>query len=115
MEKDEEPMISVAELAEKLGCSADYVRAQVRTGKWPHHNFGPRMKRFSAANVEEITNASNRAPASLPLREEIAELQKQIASMKVVGFSESSIKRKQSRLRQLGVTLLLEQEALMEP
>lgn len=114
MESLEEPMLSVVELAEKLGCSADYVRSRVRKGAWPHHRFGPRMIKFSAANVATILNAAKRVPAQNSTLEQVAAAQKDLEARKIMGATGLSITRRERKLRSLRIQALLEQQEIDE-
>jgi hypothetical protein len=53
-----EPMLTVEQLAARLNCSPDFVREKVRTKKWPHKKFSPRVTRFTAEHVAQIEGAA---------------------------------------------------------
>lgn len=111
MEQHGNHLISVNELADRLGCSADFVREKVRKGAWPHHRLSARMIKFSSSDVDAILRASERAPAQNSTLEELATAEKELELRKLIGATSLSITRRENRVRNLRIRSLLEQQA----
>lgn len=71
-------MLTIEQLADRLQCSPDFVREKVRSKKWPHKRFGPRMTRFTAEHVAQIEGVAEVAAVAGKKRGRIEELMAQI-------------------------------------
>lgn len=64
--------LDVEGLAEYLGMSVGWVKAQVAAGKIPHHKLpGGRVVRFTAEDIAEMFAAGKQSPRRPPTRAEV--------------------------------------------
>lgn len=55
------PLLTDADIAERIGCSVDAVRRRSRAGEFPHVRIG-RLYRYTEADFEAIVSAHRQEP-----------------------------------------------------
>ena len=47
-------LVSIREASKILGCSTEHIRRQIKAGKWPSYNLGPRATRIDADEIIQL-------------------------------------------------------------